>query len=941
MKLFQQLLLAPAALGLAAPMGAMAAELNLDGVNKYAASEEQVTSISQFSDVYPTDWAYQALANLIERYGCVAGYPNGTFRGNRAMSRYEAAALLNACLDRVTEMTDEIKRLVKAFEKELAIVKARVDGLEAKVGELEATQFSTTTKLKGKVRFVQGDAYRGDGYVRYGRLKNVLKAAQLYGIRTYDGSTGGLQDRTINKIKDGKSNGEAYYYYLRNPDNGANFTDQAVNGGSIVTTPAAGRLSALDARQVAFATSWNGFTPGNNLSGMEVASTENGVALGTIDDATGVYTTRGDGTFYIAPSIAGLGTTTVNGATSGVYYSPDRSRMSLYFKDGTRGDNSFVLNNGVATTGASDAENTFRFSTQMVKSGLNPDGILRARNFFIQDKFGNTQKLRVQTSASSSSNYKAKSIQFDRADYGALINLANKARKVKSYSYYNVAGYNGGTVDISGQSLINKPSGVADPVKLSDITRVYLATGQTVATETGRTNVLTGATGTGYDDRGGTSALAVTPGGFVQNNAIYNNIGNYLIAEYGTLSAQQRNVGYVKKAAQLFVRSLAAYPANKNRVADKNAFTFGHDAQLNFNTSFTGKDVLNFRLRSNTIYGFGKRVNAPFADLAFDGSKPKKGKAKLYVDKLYYRFPVGDWGVIAAGTRVPQDKFLPSRGTMYNKDSLLELFNTSAGVFPSYTGTGAGISIGKFGGKKAKMGKGSWAFGIGYVASEKNAMNPASYNYLQYGLFGEDTSFRMPAQLAWKSKDKKWLFTANYAYEKAGNAMGKVGTELSANPFGYKTLMESNQYGFTLAYKWNKQFSITGAYGGASVSSRYDSSVLGIQMTDEGDTAQMNSWMVGLNFKDVFIQGNKAGFAIGGAPTVSSNDSGWGKDQSMPIALETWYQFQVTDNISVTPGVFWISGQEYHNDNGGKYGVNLDKENGDVWGGVIKTEFKF
>ncbi|QNI52248.1 putative porin/ P stress induced [Synechococcus sp. RS9915] len=84
MKLFQQLLVAPAALGLLAS-GANAADLNINGVSDYAASEEQVTSITQFSDVYPTDWAYQALANLIERYGCVAGYPNGTFAGNRAM----------------------------------------------------------------------------------------------------------------------------------------------------------------------------------------------------------------------------------------------------------------------------------------------------------------------------------------------------------------------------------------------------------------------------------------------------------------------------------------------------------------------------------------------------------------------------------------------------------------------------------------------------------------------------------------------------------------------------------------------------------------------------------------------------------------------------------------------------------------------------------------
>ena len=155
MKLFQQLLVAPAALGLLAPVAATASELNLDGVNKYA-SEEQVTSISQFSDVKPTDWAYQALSNLIERYGCVAGYPDGTYKGGRAMTRFEAAALLNACLDRVTEVTDELKRLMAEFEKELAVLKGRVDGLEAKVGELEANQFSTTTKLKGIATFVIG-----------------------------------------------------------------------------------------------------------------------------------------------------------------------------------------------------------------------------------------------------------------------------------------------------------------------------------------------------------------------------------------------------------------------------------------------------------------------------------------------------------------------------------------------------------------------------------------------------------------------------------------------------------------------------------------------------------------------------------------------------------------------------------------------------------------
>ena len=146
-------MLAPVALGLVTPVAA--AELNLEGVNQYT-SQDQVTSITQFSDVQPSDWAYQALENLVQRYGCVAGYPNGTYGGTRSMTRFEAAALLNACLDRVTEVTDELQRLVNEFRGELAVLKGRVDGLDAKVGELEATQFSTTTKLKGEATFVLG-----------------------------------------------------------------------------------------------------------------------------------------------------------------------------------------------------------------------------------------------------------------------------------------------------------------------------------------------------------------------------------------------------------------------------------------------------------------------------------------------------------------------------------------------------------------------------------------------------------------------------------------------------------------------------------------------------------------------------------------------------------------------------------------------------------------
>ncbi|MEO1592117.1 MAG: iron uptake porin, partial [Cyanobacteria bacterium J06632_22] len=109
--------------------------------------------------VSPSDWAFTALQRLVEEYGCIEGYPDRTYRGNRAMTRYEFAAGLNACLDVIIQLLpelpqdqlDTILRLQEEFAAELATLRGRVDTLEADVAELEANQFSTTTKLKGQL----------------------------------------------------------------------------------------------------------------------------------------------------------------------------------------------------------------------------------------------------------------------------------------------------------------------------------------------------------------------------------------------------------------------------------------------------------------------------------------------------------------------------------------------------------------------------------------------------------------------------------------------------------------------------------------------------------------------------------------------------------------------------------------------------------------------
>ncbi len=163
----------------------------------------QVTSVSQLKDVQPTDWAFQAIQSLVERYGCIAGYPDEKYRGNRSLTRYEFAAGVNACLDRVNELiatgTSDLvtradlatlQRLQTEFAAELTTLRGRVDSLETRTAEIAANQFSATTKLSGLVIVgVQertgnrGDVNPRDGIKDTddgGTNANIVSLTQLY-----------------------------------------------------------------------------------------------------------------------------------------------------------------------------------------------------------------------------------------------------------------------------------------------------------------------------------------------------------------------------------------------------------------------------------------------------------------------------------------------------------------------------------------------------------------------------------------------------------------------------------------------------------------------------------------------------------------------------------------------------------------------------------------
>jgi len=141
MKLFQQLLVAPAALGLLAPMSVDAAEVNFKGISDYAPATQEFKAASELSDIHPTDWTFQALTEIRNSRGCNVALPTGV------ITRTEAAAVLNKCIGDASQLNEAELRLVDEFAPELATIKGNSDLVNNSV--FEAGSFSSTTVLGG------------------------------------------------------------------------------------------------------------------------------------------------------------------------------------------------------------------------------------------------------------------------------------------------------------------------------------------------------------------------------------------------------------------------------------------------------------------------------------------------------------------------------------------------------------------------------------------------------------------------------------------------------------------------------------------------------------------------------------------------------------------------------------------------------------------------
>jgi hypothetical protein len=354
-----------------------------------------------------------------------------------------------------------------------------------------------------------------------------------------------------------------------------------------------------------------------------------------------------------------------------------------------------------------------------------------------------------------------------------------------------------------------------------------------------------------------------------------------------------------------------------------NAFTFNYDVRLNFDTSFTGKDLLRTRLRAGN-----------FAQSAFDGGQYRitkldkafeaaAGANTVEIDRLYYTFPIGKEVKATLGARVRNTEMLAITPSAYKSnisDFLYGTFGTS-GVYNKETGAGAGL-VWK---QKVKKGQPYLAAGINYVDKNAQDGNPNTG-----GIATEAGGGSFLAQLG--GAGNGWALTGAYRYGQCGSDI-RSGTAYTyaASRVSCATLdggAATNSFALNGYWQPSKSGivpSISAGWGITTFNDGYD--VGGVY-----DTKNAQSWMVGLQWNDVFVKGNSAGMAVGQAPFTTSTFSD-ATPYDGNYTWEWWYNFQVTDNISVTPALMYQSRPAGQNTPQG--------ETFNAFGGVIQVGFKF
>lgn len=290
------------------------------------------------------------------------------------------------------------------------------------------------------------------------------------------------------------------------------------------------------------------------------------------------------------------------------------------------------------------------------------------------------------------------------------------------------------------------------------------------------------------------------------------------------------------------------------------------------------------------------------------------------LDTLQYQFPLGDkLRVTISANAGIFDDFTPTLNPYFED---YDGGNGSVSAFaqrnPIYRlGGGAGLGLSYQFSNRLEL-------TLGYLAAE--AFSPEADN----GLFNGD--YAALAQLTWTPSDRLGIgLTYNHAYfskgrfgfDNGGGSLGAgalpfTGTAL-VNRLGATNAVNSDSIGLQFAWSVSPSLQIN-AWGGYT----------NINLINDDVNGDIWNGALLLGFIDLLKEGNLGGLVIGVQPYLTSLDSFNNEfEQDTPLHFEAFYKLQMTDNISITPSIIWLTSP------------NQDSRNSDIVIGTIRTTFTF
>ncbi len=348
---------------------------------------------------------------------------------------------------------------------------------------------------------------------------------------------------------------------------------------------------------------------------------------------------------------------------------------------------------------------------------------------------------------------------------------------------------------------------------------------------------------------------------------------------------------------------------DQNPTKDETTLTYMY--QLNLNSSFTGDDLLYTRLKAgNTADVFNDKTSGAYLS-ATKNNDDGAGNQNIAVDKIWYQFPVGDNLQVWVGPKIENYYMLASAPSIYKPVTKQFALGGNASTYGSSTSPGFGVA---------------WTQSVDDPSDGRFAL---SMNYTGKGgasstdgLLDEDSKEFFLTKVEYGTP--KWQVSAALANKTNGDGYDSYYHTTAGQHYD----TDITSIGLRAYWKPDETGSIPEVQIGYDTVS-VDNAAVG--MPDE-----MNAWMVGLGWKDLFIDGNRAGVAFGSRQAATSFNG-------TPLAVnseaaednfvwEAYYTFKVNDGVSVTPAVF--GGSDVDTDAAGA-------SVGDVNGAVLLTEFRF